>query len=69
MPQVTISATVETELTWEGHVPDDVPEDERREWIMENVDGSEFTDASMIGAYCSSWNLDHDVQLVEEEVA
>lgn len=67
MPKVTISATVETELTWEGHVPDDVPEDERREWIMENVDGCDFTRDE--GAYCSSWNLDHDVQLVEEEVA
>ena len=68
MPKVTISATMETELTWEGHVPDDVPEDERREWIIENVDGSEFTqDDGLFSG--NSWHYEHDVYLVEEEVA
>ncbi len=65
MPKVRIGATMETDLTWEGDVPDDVPEDERREWIMENVCGSEFTqDMSVVGG---SWDWGHDVGLIEEE--
>jgi len=56
---------METDLTWEGDVPDDVPEDERREWIMENVCGSQFTqDMSVVGG---SWDWGHDVGLIEEE--
>jgi hypothetical protein len=65
MPKVRISATMETYLTWEGHVPDDVPEDERRQWIKENVDGAEFTGDD--GLFSVGWHLGDDVHLVEEE--
>ena len=65
MPKVWISATMETDLTWTGFIPDDVPEDERREWIVENVDGGDFTQDE--GMWNGSWNLSHDVNLVEDD--
>ena len=44
MPKVKSFATMETDLEWEGYIPDDVPPEEYWIWIKENVDGGEFTD-------------------------
>lgn len=63
MPKVWISATMETHMTWEGDVPDDVPEDERRQWIAENVGGEEFIASDDM---FSGWHLGADVHLVED---
>ena len=65
MPRVWISATMETYLTWEGDIPDDIPEDERRQWIKENVDGGEFWEDG--GSFSGGWHLSHEVHLVGEE--
>jgi len=64
MPKVWISATMETYLKWEGDVPDDVPEDERRTWIKRNVDGGEFIQHD--GIMDGGWYLSDDVHLVDE---
>jgi len=64
MPKVWISATMKTDLTWTGFIPDDVPEDERRQWIKDNVGGEEFTQDE--GLWDGSWHLSHDVNLVDE---
>jgi hypothetical protein len=58
---------METDLTWEGDVPDDIPEEERRQWIKENVNGCEFTEDD--GLFNGGWRLGDDVHLVEEDVA
>ena len=67
MTKVWISATMETYLTWEGDVPDDVPEDERRQWIKDNVGGEEFVQHD--GLFDGGWHLGDDVHLVEEDAA
>ncbi len=59
MPKVKSYATMVTLLEWEGHVPDDVPEDERWVWIKENVDGGEFVDTGL-----GDWEWDTDVEEV-----
>jgi hypothetical protein len=56
---------METHLTWEGDVPDDVPANERRQWIKDNVDGGEFTEVG--GLWYGGWYLGDDVRLIEEK--
>ena len=67
MTKVWISATMETYLTWEGDVPDDVPENERRQWIKENVGGEEFIAHDDL--FDGGWHLSKYVHLVEEDAA
>jgi hypothetical protein len=62
MPKVKSYAIMEIDLEWEGHVPDDVPEDERWLWIKDNVDGGEFTDTE-----CGSWSWGRDVVVIEDD--
>ena len=63
MPKVRSWAVMEMDLQWEGHVPDDVPEDERWEWIKDNVDGSEFFEIEGGG----SWSWGVDVEVIDDE--
>ena len=64
MPLLRTTATMTTYLTWEGHVPDDVQEDERWLWIKDNVDGSEFIEDGD-----GSWVWGRDVEEIEEDKA
>ncbi len=63
MPKVKSFATMETDLEWEGYIPDDVPPEEYCDWIKENVDGGEFTDTGC-GRH---WVWGQDVDVIEEE--
>lgn len=60
MPKVKSYATMLTHLKWEGHVPDDVPEDERWVWIKENIDGGDFVEDGL-----GDWEWGTDVEVIE----
>jgi len=63
MIKVRTTAVMETDLTWEGFIPEDVPEDERWVWIKENVDGGEFTPVENGG----DWQWGTDVEVIKED--
>ena len=66
MPKVKSFAIMETDLEWEGYIPDDVPPEKYWLWIRDNVDGGEFTDTG-----CGDWVWGQDVDVIDddEEVA
>jgi len=63
MPKVKAHATMETDLEWEGYIPDDVPPEEYWLWVKENVDGGEFTDTGC-GRH---WVWGQEVDVIEED--
>lgn len=65
MPLVRSYAEQTFKLVWEGHVPDDVPEDERWLWIKRHVDGGEY-EAKL---ETCDWHWGTDVTVLEEEAA
>ena len=61
MIKVRSTAVMELDLVWEGFIPEDIPENERWEWIKENVDGSEFArDPDGYG----DWHWGTDVEVI-----
>lgn len=62
MIKVRSTAVMELDLEWEGFIPEDVPKDERWEWIKENVDGAEFTQEPNGGC----WRWGTDVEVIKE---
>jgi hypothetical protein len=62
MPRMYAMATMYVDLEWTGDVPDDIPEDERYEWVKENICGSEYTECNNSG----EWSL-YDVVLADDK--
>ena len=65
MVKVRSHATMFTHLTWEGEVPDDIPEDERWLWIKENIDGGDFTAHNDM--FSGGWDWGTEVEELEED--
>lgn len=63
MIKVRATAVMETDLEWEGYMPADIPEDERAEWISENVDGGDFVADN--GIFSGGWRWGDDVDVLE----
>ena len=64
MVRVRSTADMITFLEWKGEVPDDIPEEERRYWIKNNIEGDEFYEPNPLDG---DWVWGTEVEVIEDK--